>query len=182
MSTTPDGFSIERDLPTRFAAFYKPLHDAFTARQQQIIKDRKAALKASLEGKRPDYLPPSEANGEWHIELPAWCAEQRNQMTGPADDHELVVKMLNSGAPGVMIDLEDSMANVFSHTLKGIDNALQHTTAISRTWTRNAAATSWASTTADGALDARARFASLASRCVQRPDVGVAVRSGAARV
>jgi len=45
-------------------------------------------------------------------------------MTGPADDHELVVKMLNSGAPGVMIDLEDSMANVFSHTLKGIDNAV----------------------------------------------------------
>jgi malate synthase len=124
MSTTPDGFSIERDLPTRFAAFYKPLHDAFTARQQQIIKDRKAALKASLEGKRPDYLPPTEANGEWHIELPAWCADQRNQMTGPADDHELVVKMLNSGAPGVMIDLEDSMANVFSHTLKGIDNAV----------------------------------------------------------
>jgi len=27
------------------------------------------------------------------------CADQRNQMTGPADDHELVVKMLNSGAP-----------------------------------------------------------------------------------
>jgi malate synthase len=46
-------------------------------------------------------------------------------MTGPADDHELVVKMLNSGAPGVMIDLEDSMANVFSHTLKGIDNAVK---------------------------------------------------------
>ena len=45
-------------------------------------------------------------------------------MTGPADDHELVVKMLNSGAPGVMIDLEDSMANIFSHTLKGIDNAV----------------------------------------------------------
>ena len=32
--------------------------------------------------------------------------------------------MLNSGAPGVMIDLEDSMANVFSHTLRGIDNAV----------------------------------------------------------
>jgi len=26
--------------------------------------------------------------------------DQRNQMTGPADDAELVVKMLNSGAPG----------------------------------------------------------------------------------
>jgi malate synthase len=124
MSTTPDGFSIERELPTGFAAFYKPLHDAFTARQQTVIAHRKATLKASLEGKRPSYLPLSEAGSNWRIELPAWCADQRNQMTGPADDHELVVKMLNSGAPGVMIDLEDSMANVFSHTIKGIDNAV----------------------------------------------------------
>ena len=125
MSTAPEGFSIERDLPAGFAAFYKPLHDAFTARQQEIIANRKAALKASLEGKRPAYLPRSEANGEWRIALPDWCADQRNQMTGPADDHELVVKMLNSGAPGVMIDLEDSMANVLSHTMTGIDNAVK---------------------------------------------------------
>lgn len=124
MSAAPDGFSIERDLPPRFAAFYKPLHDAFTARQQQIIANRSAALKASLKGARPNYLPASEANGEWQVVVPAWCADQRNQMTGPADDGELVVKMLNSGAPGVMIDLEDSMANQFSHTLKGIDNAV----------------------------------------------------------
>jgi malate synthase len=125
MSTAPEGFSIERDLPAGFAAFYKPLHEAFTGRQQEIITYRKAALKASLEGKRPAYLPRSEANGEWRIALPDWCADQRNQMTGPADDHELVVKMLNSGAPGVMIDLEDSMANVLSHTLTGIDNAVK---------------------------------------------------------
>jgi malate synthase len=124
MSTASAGFAIERDLPPRFADFYKPLHDAFTARQQRVIVRRKAALKASLEGNRPNYLPRSESGGTWRIELPAWCADQRNQMTGPADDHELVVKMLNSGAPGVMIDLEDSMANVFSHTLKGIDNAV----------------------------------------------------------
>jgi malate synthase len=124
MSSAPDGFSIERELPSRFGAFYKPLHDALTPRQQQIIANRKAVLKASLEGKRPSYLGLSEAGSDWRIELPAWCADQRNQMTGPADDHELVVKMLNSGAPGVMIDLEDSMANVFSHTIKGIDNAV----------------------------------------------------------
>ncbi len=36
-------------------------------------------------------------------------------MTGPADDAELVVKMLNSGAPGVMLDLEDSMVNDWEH-------------------------------------------------------------------
>jgi malate synthase len=124
MSTAPENFSIERDLPGRFAAFYKPLHDAFTPRQQQIIANRANVLRASRKGQKPDYLPASEANGEWWVDLPEWCDDQRNQMTGPADDGELVVKMLNSGAPGVMIDLEDSMANEFSHTLKGIENAV----------------------------------------------------------
>jgi malate synthase len=124
MSSAPAGFSIERELPPGFAAFYRPLHDAFSARQQQLAAARREVLAASLAGKRPAYLPASEANGEWSITLPAWCADQRNQMTGPADDHELVVKMLNSGAPGVMIDLEDSMANQFDRTLRGIDNAV----------------------------------------------------------
>jgi malate synthase len=68
-------------------------------------------------------LPPSEATTtDWTIPLPNWCADQRNQMTGPADDAELVVKMLNSGAPGVMLDLEDSMANTWSNLQTGIAN------------------------------------------------------------
>ena len=46
-------------------------------------------------------------------------------MTGPADDAELVVKMLNSGAPGVMIDIEDSMANTWVNLEVGIDNAIK---------------------------------------------------------
>src|SRR5271155_4967304 len=45
-------------------------------------------------------------------------------MTGPADEAELVVKMLNSGAPGVMLDLEDSIANSWEHTMCGIENVL----------------------------------------------------------
>jgi malate synthase len=124
MSTAPATFSIDRDLPAGFAAFYTPLHDAFAARQRELAQKRTVVLKASLAGQRPGYLPPSDANGEWTIELPAWCRDQRNQMTGPADDGELVVKMLNSGAPGVMIDLEDSMANQFDHTVRGIQNAV----------------------------------------------------------
>src|SRR5437016_11635966 len=43
-------------------------------------------------------------------------------MTGPADDAELVVKMVNSGAPGVMLDLEDSTANTWEHNAQGIKN------------------------------------------------------------
>ncbi|MBD5634879.1 MAG: hypothetical protein IAI49_10405 [Candidatus Eremiobacteraeota bacterium] len=45
-------------------------------------------------------------------------------MTGPADEADLVVKMLNSGAPGVMLDLEDSMANEYDHTVLGIANVI----------------------------------------------------------
>jgi malate synthase len=40
-------------------------------------------------------------------------------MTGPADDPELAVKMLNSGAPGVMLDLEDSIVNEWEHVARG---------------------------------------------------------------
>ncbi|HZO94341.1 MAG TPA: hypothetical protein VFB22_11320 [Candidatus Baltobacteraceae bacterium] len=122
MSTAPAGFSAERDLPAGFASFYRPLHERFTPRQQSAIAARKRVLDASLAGRKPQYPPRGPAQGDWRIELPAWCADQRNQMTGPADDAELCVKLLNSGAPGVMIDLEDSMANEFERTLAGIDN------------------------------------------------------------
>jgi malate synthase len=120
MSRAPEGYTVA----PRFDAFFRPLHDAFAPPQQQLAAHRREVLTASLEGKRPAYLPPSEAQSAWEIALPAWCADQRNQMTGPADDAELVVKMLNSGAPGVMIDLEDSIVNQFEHTMQGIDNAV----------------------------------------------------------
>jgi malate synthase len=124
MSSAPAGFSIQNDLPAGFAAFYRPLHEAFTARQQAAVTARRRVLEASQEGRKPHYLAPSEAQGEWRTEIPEWARDQRNQMTGPADDHELCVKLLNSGAPAVMIDLEDSMANEFPLTLKGIDNTV----------------------------------------------------------
>jgi malate synthase len=124
MSTAPEGFRPEHDLPAGFAAFYKPLHDAFSARQQALVEARRRVLEASQRGEKPTYPAPGPAQGDWKISLPDWCRDQRNQMTGPADDAELVVKMLNSGAPGVMIDLEDSMANGFANTMRGIDNAV----------------------------------------------------------
>src|SRR5882757_6094178 len=102
-----------------------PLHAALTLRQRALIARRDYALAEAHAGKVPDYLPPSVATtNSWRIDLPAWCADQRNQMTGPADDAELVVKMLNSGAPGVMLDLEDSMANRWQNLQRGIENIL----------------------------------------------------------
>ncbi len=126
MNHAPAGFDAGRDLPRGFAAFHDALHRAFTPRQQALAARRIERLAAAhARGVLPDHLPPSDATtSEWSIALPAWCRDQRNQMTGPADDGELVVKMLNSGAPGVMLDLEDSMANAWPNLTKGVANIL----------------------------------------------------------
>src|SRR5436309_248065 len=120
------GFSRERDLSAEFIEFFAPLHRRFSPWQESLIAERKRALAASLDGEKPTHHYPGMAirNG-WKIELPEWCQDQRNQMTGPADDAELVVKMLNSGAPGVMLDLEDSTVNEWEHQRLGVENILE---------------------------------------------------------
>jgi malate synthase len=126
VNTAPAGFDAARDLSAGFLEFLAPLHAALTLRQRALIARRETALHEAHAGKLPDYLPPSVATMQpWQIELPQWCFDQRNQMTGPADDAELVVKMLNSGAPGVMLDLEDSNANTWEHLTAGIHNILE---------------------------------------------------------
>src|SRR5438093_5398440 len=126
VNAAPRDFDPEGDLPEGFLAFLAPLHAAITLRQRALVARRENALAEAHAGKVPSYLPPSVATmSSWRIELPAWCADQRNQMTGPADDADLVVKMLNSGAPGVMLDLEDSTANTWEHNALGIKNILE---------------------------------------------------------
>src|SRR5881296_2655967 len=123
MNSARAGFDPARDLPPQLFDLLSSLHREFTPRQQQLFARRQEVLAAAHRGRLPDYLPPSPATtGGWKVELPDWCRDQRNQMTGPADDAELVVKMLNSGAPGVMLDLEDSMANRWPHLMLGASN------------------------------------------------------------
>src|ERR1700680_1502646 len=126
VNSAPENFDAARDLPTGFLEFLAPLHAALTLRQRALVARRERALADAPAGKLPNYLPPSVANtNPWSIELPQWCSDQRNQMTGPADDADLVVKMLNSGAPGVMLDLEDSTANTWEHLVLGVHNILE---------------------------------------------------------
>ena len=125
MNVAPAGFAIKRDLPPGFAEFYFPLHRRFAREQRRLVRARRERLERAHAGELPAYPPPSEATRtDWRVELPPWCADQRNQMTGPADDAELCVKMLNSGAPGVMLDLEDSMANTWEHLMLGHRNII----------------------------------------------------------
>jgi malate synthase len=123
VSSTPPGFNPDRDLPAGFMDFFSPLHKAYTSRQQELARKRVEVLQRSLEGDKPNHRFPSDTvrNG-WRITLPDWCQDQRNQMTGPADDGELCVKMLNSGAPGVMLDLEDSCVNEWEHHEMAVAN------------------------------------------------------------
>jgi malate synthase len=125
VNSAPAGFDAQRDLLAGFMDFFLPLHRHFTPRQQALALKRAEALQRSLEGEKPTHHFPSDTvrNG-WRIKLPEWCQDQRNQMTGPADDADLCVKMLNSGAPGVMLDLEDSCVNEWMHHELGVANIL----------------------------------------------------------
>src|SRR5690242_3389973 len=124
-NTAPPELNAETDLPQGFSEFLRSLHRELTSRQQTLARQRAEVLASAHNGQKPNYLKPSPATTtEWTIPLPDWCADQRNQMTGPADDAELVVKMLNSGAPGVMLDLEDSMANAWPNLMTGVRNIL----------------------------------------------------------
>ncbi len=126
INRAPSTFDMKTDLKPGFADFFLDLHRTFTPRQQHLAQQRRIVLNKAHQGILPDYLDDNtDAHGAWGIELPKWCADQRNQMTGPADDAALVVKMLNSGAPGVMIDIEDSMANRWENLQFGIDNAVK---------------------------------------------------------
>lgn len=81
-----------------FIDFLVPLHKHFTPRQQELALKHQSRLANANCDRLPDFLPPSPAiTTEWKIGLPEWCRDQRNQMTGPADNAELVVKMLRPG-------------------------------------------------------------------------------------
>ncbi|HEU0180499.1 MAG TPA: hypothetical protein VFV58_40185 [Blastocatellia bacterium] len=123
MNCAPRNFNPALELPKGFMDFLLPLHKVFTPRQQALMAERAVALAEAHQGRLPGYRAASAATtGDWRIELPDWVQDQRNQMTGPADDAELVVKMLNSGAPGVTLDLEDSMANYWPNLMRAVCN------------------------------------------------------------
>jgi malate synthase len=111
-SNSAPRFDPKNDLPAGFLEFLSAAAPDLYSATARTARRRAEVLQVALDGNKPSHRFPSDTvrNG-WKIALPAWCQDQRNQMTGPADDAELCVKMLNSGAPGVMLDLEDSCVN-----------------------------------------------------------------------
>src|ERR1035438_1049921 len=84
-NVAPPGLDPKADLPSGFWNFFLPLQQLFTPRQQELAARRAEVLQSALDGNKPAHRFPSDTvrNG-WKIALPAWCQDQRNQMTGPA--------------------------------------------------------------------------------------------------
>src|ERR1043166_10197758 len=92
-NTAPPGFSAETELPKGFNNFLEELHREFTPRQQSLAQRRAEVLATAHAGRKPNYLrAPTAATPEWRIPLPAWCADQGTQMTGPAEARERGVR------------------------------------------------------------------------------------------
>lgn len=112
-------------LPAGFLDFFLPLHRKFEPRRRQLLNARAAALKSAHSGLMPGYKPESEATkGAWKIKVPDWAQDQRNQITGPADNAKLLVAMCNTDDPGCMPDGEDSITTDWAHVRAAQDNTI----------------------------------------------------------
>lgn len=112
-------------LPEGFLDFLLPLHRSFEPRRGELLAERRKVLSLAHEGRMPDYLPESEATtGDWKILLPDWARDQRNQITGPADNPKLLVSMCNTGDPGCMPDGEDSIVTDWGNVRAAQENTV----------------------------------------------------------
>lgn len=112
-------------LPAGFLDFFLPLHRRFEPRRRQLLADRAAALAAAHAGRGPQYRAATEANtGAWKIRVPDWALDQRNQITGPADNAKLLVAMCNTDDPGCMPDGEDSITTDWEHVRAAQENVI----------------------------------------------------------
>ncbi len=112
-------------VPDDLRGFLLPLHRRFEPRRQALLQQRRAALASARAGRMPDYLPESEAtSGAWKIRLPDWAKDQRNQITGPADNAKILVGMCNADDPGCMPDGEDSISPEWEHVRTAQENTV----------------------------------------------------------
>lgn len=112
-------------LSQAFWDFLLPLHRDFEPRRRGILAARRKALAEAHAGRLPGYLPESEATrGDWRIEVPEWARDQRNQITGPADNPKLLVGMCNTGDPGCMPDGEDSIVTDWESVRRAHENTV----------------------------------------------------------
>jgi malate synthase len=108
-----------------YLKIFRKLHEAFEPRRADLLRLRAEALAQAHSGRLPGYRPDSEATtGKWKLSVPAWAKDQRNQITGPADNVKLLVAMCNTKDPGCMPDGEDSITTDWANVRAAQDNVI----------------------------------------------------------
>ena len=129
MPSLPQGVQINAAVTTEFAEILTPealalvakLHRAFNGRRQELLASRIVRQQALDAGKRPDFLPHTQAirDGDWTIApLPTDLARRRVEITGPVE-RKMIINALNSGADSYMTDFEDSHTPNWDNQIQG---------------------------------------------------------------
>lgn len=112
-------------LPAEFLQTFRELHALFEPRRRRLLRARAETLALAHSGRMPSYREDSLATtSDWRISVPAWAQDQRNQITGPADNAKLLVAMCNTKDPGCMPDGEDSITTDWSNVRAAHENVI----------------------------------------------------------
>lgn len=97
------------------------LHGIFSPRAAEIVAERDRALLRSRSDVLPAAAPPSGAPAA-PVELPGWCRDASALLSVPADSACRVLGAFDSGAPAIMLDLEDSVVDLWPQTSLALAN------------------------------------------------------------
>src|SRR5260370_31770835 len=79
VNSTPAGFDPSHNLPRGFMDFFRPLHQRFTPRQQELALRRGEILHASLEGDKPTQPLPSLTGPHQLRSIPSDCCPEHSK-------------------------------------------------------------------------------------------------------
>ena len=104
------------------------LHARLEPERRELLAAREARQREYDAGAVPEYLPMSEASGDWRVApLPADLLTRRVEITGPVSDPKMVINMLSrteggDRADAAMLDFEDSMKPSWENVVRGLEN------------------------------------------------------------
>ncbi len=102
--------------------FLAGLARQFTARRDQLLRQRETRQAAIDQGQMPDFLPETaaiRADHSWKVASPPPDLQDRRvEITGPTD-RKMVINALNSGAKVFMADCEDANSPTWENMVSG---------------------------------------------------------------
>jgi len=101
--------------------FVSELAEQFSAKREELLKNRKTRQRELELGKLPNFLLETEhiRNSNWSIApVPMELLDRRVEITGPVE-RKMIINALNSGAKVFMADFEDSNSPTWENVIQG---------------------------------------------------------------